>query len=136
VEAKGEKMLRKHNKELVPFAKELRKNMTKEEKHLWYDFLCNYPVRFTRQKVLGRYIADFYCAEAKVVIELDGSGHYTAEGKEYDAERTAFLEKYDLVVVRILNADINKNFRGVCLHIDKIVKQRLHIGDNSRITSL
>jgi very-short-patch-repair endonuclease len=86
--------------------------------------------------VLGRYIADFYCAEAKVVIELDGSGHYTAEGKEYDAERTAFLKKYDLVVVRILNADINKNFRGVCLHIDKIVKQRLHIGDNSRVTSL
>ena len=61
----------KHNKQLVPLAKQLRKEMTKEERHLWYDFLRSYPVRFSRQKVLGKYIADFYCAEAKLVIELD-----------------------------------------------------------------
>ena len=68
-------MQSKHNEQLVPFAKQLRKEMTKEERHLWYDFLRTYPVRFTRQKVLGRYIADFYSAEAKLVIELDGSQH-------------------------------------------------------------
>ena len=73
-------MQRKHNKDIVPTAKMLRKNMTKEEKHLWYDFLRIYPVRFSRQKVLGKYIADFYCAGAKLVIELDGSGRYTEEG--------------------------------------------------------
>ena len=80
----------KHNPKLTNVARMLRKNMTKEEKHLWYDFLRTYPVRFSRQKVLGKYIADFYCAEAKLVIELDGSGHYTEEGKQYDEERTAF----------------------------------------------
>ena len=69
-------MISKHNKNLVLNARELMKNMTKEEKHLWYDFLRTYPVRFLKQKVLGRYIADFYCAKAKLVIELDGSGHF------------------------------------------------------------
>ena len=118
-------MQRKHNTEIIPVAKILRKNMTKEEKHLWYDFLRTYPVRFLRQKVLGRYIVDFYCAEAKLVIELDGAGHYTAEGKQYDKVRTAFLEEYDLKVVRILNSEIHKNFRGVCEYIDLMVKQSL-----------
>ena len=99
--------------------------MTREEKHLWYDFLRTYPVHFSRQKVLGKYIADFYCAKAKLVIELDGSGHYTKEGKQYDKERTAFLEQYELTVVRIINSEVNNNFRGVCEHIDKIVKQSL-----------
>ena len=118
-------MQRKHNKDIVPTAKMLRKNMTKEEKHLWYDFLCNYPVRFSRQKVLGRYIADFYCAEAKLVIELDGSGHYTVAGKKYDAERTAFLEEYGLAVIRIPNTEIYSNFRGVCEYIHHLVEQSL-----------
>ena len=116
---------RKHNKGIVPAAKMLRKNMTKEEKHLWYDFLRTYPVRFSRQKVLGAYIADFYCAEAKLVIELDGSGHYTEEGAQHDEERTAFLEGYGLTVVRIPNTEIHQNFRGVCAHIDDLVKQSL-----------
>ena len=96
-------MQRKHNKEIVSTAKMLRKNMTKEEKHLWYDFLRTYPVRFLRQKVIGKYIVDFYCAKAKLVVELDGSGHFTEEGKQYDAERTAFLEEYGLTVLRISN---------------------------------
>ena len=94
-------MQRKHNKDIVPTAKMLRKNMTKEEKHLWYDFLRTYPIRFSRQK-------------AKLVIELDGSGHYTEEGKQHDEERTAFLEEYGLTVIRIPNTEIHKNFRGVC----------------------
>ena len=119
-------MERKHNKDIVPTAKMLRKNMTKEEKHLWYDFLRTYPVRFSRQKVLGRYIADFYCAKAKLIIELDGcSGHYTDEKRQYDEERTAFLEKYGLTVIRIPNTEIHKNFRGVCEYIDSLVQQSL-----------
>ena len=118
-------MQRKHNKEIVPTAKILRKNMTKEERHLWYDFLRTYPVRFSRQKVLGKYIADFYCAQAKLVIELDGSGHYSDEGKQHDEKRTAFLEEYSLKVIRIPNTEINKNFKGVCEYIHNLVEQSL-----------
>ena len=116
---------RKHNKNLVPFAKKLRKNMTKEEKHLWYDFLGKYPIKFTRQMVLGEYIADFYSAQAHLVIELDGSQHYTPEAKEYDLMRTEFLEQYGLHVIRINNMEIVKNFDGVCKYIDKIVKRAI-----------
>ena len=111
----------KHNPKLVPFAKELRKNMTKEERHLWYDFLRSYPVKFTRQKVLGRYIADFYCAKAKLVIELDGSQHFEPAEVEKDAERTRFLESYGLTVLRIPNNEVMRNFRGVCEYIDQHV---------------
>ena len=118
-------MQRKHNKEIVSTARMLRKNMTKEEKHLWYDFLRTYPVRFLRQKVLGKYIVDFYCAEAKLVVELDGSGHCTESGKQYDEERTAFLEEYGLTVIRIPNSEINNNFRGICDYIDHTVEQSL-----------
>ena len=118
-------MQRKHNKDIVPLARTLRKEMTKEENHLWYDFLRTYPVRFLRQKVIGRYIADFYCAKAKLVVELDGSGHYTEDAQLYDAERTAFLEEYGLTVVRIPNPEIHKNFRGVCEYIDRLVKDAL-----------
>ena len=115
----------KHNKELVPFARQLRKEMTKEERHLWYDFLRNYPVRFSRQKILGKFIADFYCAKAKLVVELDGSQHYDDNNVLKDAERTAFLEGYGLKVIRIPNNEINKNFQGVCEYIDACVKKRL-----------
>ncbi|MBO5280707.1 MAG: endonuclease domain-containing protein [Clostridia bacterium] len=118
-------MERKHNKELLPNARELRKNMTKEEKHLWYDFLRSYPVRFMRQRVIGRYIVDFYCAEAKLIIELDGSEHYTVEAKEYDKKRTEFLEEYGLKVIRFPNTEIHSNFEGVCKCINSIVQQSL-----------
>ncbi len=123
-------MQNKHNKTIVPTAKMLRKNMTREEKHLWYDFLRTYAVRFSRQKVLGKYIADFYCAEAKLVIELDGSQHFTEDGKQYDAERTRFLEGYGLKVVRIPNGEVGRNFRGVCEYIDGLVRQSLSRHDN------
>ena len=116
---------RKHNKDIVPTARMLRKNMTKEERHLWYDFLRKYPIRFLRQKVLGKYIVDFYCAKARLVIELDGSAHYTDEGKEYDKQRTEFLYEYGLKVIRIPNTQINNNFEGVCEYIDGIVEQSL-----------
>ena len=84
----------KHNKQLVPLARQLRKEMTKEERHLWYDFLRTYPIRFSRQKVLGKYIVDLYSAQARLVVELDGSQHYEEANKEKDAQRTAFLENY------------------------------------------
>ena len=118
-------MQRKYNKNIVSIAKTLRKNMTKEENHLWYDFLRTYPVRFSRQKVLGKYIADFYCAKANLVVELDGSGHFTDKGEQYDIKRTAFLEEYGLTVIRILNTDIHKNFQAVCEYIDNFVKTAL-----------
>ncbi|MBQ8670706.1 MAG: endonuclease domain-containing protein [Oscillospiraceae bacterium] len=115
----------KHNKRLVPLAKNLRNKMTKEEKRLWYDFLKPHRVRFSRQKVLGKYIADFYSAEAKLVIELDGSQHYEVENAEKDTERTNFLEGYGLTVIRIPNNEISRNFEGVCEYIDSVVKQSL-----------
>ena len=115
----------KHNKQLVPFARKLRKEMTKEERHLWYDYLREYPVRFLRQKVLGNYIADFYCAQAKLVIELDGSQHYTDENLLRDEQRTAFLKTLGVKVVRILNTDVNQNFEGVCNYIDAAVQHAL-----------
>ena len=118
-------MQSKHNKKLVSLAKQLRKEMTKEERHLWYDFLRTYPVRFSRQKILGKYIADFYSAEAKLVIELDGSQHYENINAEKDSERTAFLEGYGLTVIRIPNNEINQNFCGVCEYIDAAVRQSL-----------
>jgi len=118
-------MQAKHNKQLVSLAKQLRKEMTREERHLWYDFLRAYPVRFLRQKVLGKYIVDFYCAKAGLVIELDGSQHFEEERRKNDAERTAFLQGYGLTVVRIPNNEVNYNFNGVCEYIDALVKQSL-----------
>lgn len=118
-------MDRKHNAYITTTARMLRKNMTKEEKHLWYDFLRFYPVKFYRQKVLGRYIVDFYCAKAKLIIELDGSQHYIDTGVYYDSIRTGFLEEYGLTVIRIQNFSVNRYFDGVCKYIDKEVKKRL-----------
>ena len=118
-------MQSKHNKQLVPLAKQLRNGMTKEERHLWYDFLRSYPIRFSRQKVLGKYIVDFYSAEARLVIELDGSQHYENSNMEKDEERTAFLNEYGLTVVRIPNNEVFSNFSGVCEHIDNAVRQSL-----------
>ena len=115
----------KRNKALVPNAKNLRKNLTKEERRLWYDYLRTYPVKFLRQKIIGKYIVDFYCAEAKLIVELDGSQHYEEKGMEYDAERTAFLQQYGIRALRIPNNEVNKNLSGVCEHIDLAVKQSL-----------
>ena len=118
-------MDRKHNKYLTPLAKELRKNMTKEEKHLWYDFLHNHEARFTKQKVLGMYIADFYSAKANLVIELDGSQHNEEENAQYDEERTKYLEEFGVKVLRFKNNEITNNFINVCNYIDKIVNERM-----------
>ena len=113
------------NKLLTVHSQRLRKNMTKEERHLWFDFLKLLPVTVNRQKVIGSYIVDFYCAKAKLIVELDGSQHYEEKGMEYDAERTAFLEQYGIRVLRIPNNEVNKNLSGVCEYIDFAVKQSL-----------
>lgn len=114
-----------HNKTLVPNAKDLRKNMTKEERRLWYDYLRKQEVRFVRQKIIGKYIVDFYCAKAKLVIELDGSQHYEADKAAPDAARTKYLENCGLIVIRIPNNEVLSNFDGVCTYLDYVVQKSL-----------
>jgi len=115
----------KHNRNLTPAARELRKNMTPQEKQLWYQFLRRYPVRILKQKVIGNFIADFYCAKAKLVIELDGSQHYFDAGLAYDKERTDIINAYGIEVIRFSNADVDGNFEGVCQTIDITIKNKL-----------
>ena len=110
---------------LIPRAQELRKKATKQENHLWYDFLRDYPVRFQRQKTIDSFIADFYCHTARLIIELDGSQHYEEQGVERDKERTAILEQYGLKVIRFSNLDVDRNFSGVCTSIHLAVKEQL-----------
>ena len=98
--------------------------MTKRERHLWYDFLKTLPIMVHRQKVIGSYIVDFYIAKEKLVIELDGSQHYEAEGKQKDAARDAFLRSQGLTVLRYSNADVDRNFRSVCEDILNHLKDR------------
>ena len=105
------------DKRLLGFSRSLRKNMTKEERHLWYDFLKELPVMVHRQKVIGRYIVDFYIAAKKIVIELDGSQHYSEEGKESDSVRDSFLAAQGITVLRYSNADVNMRFDSVCQDI-------------------
>ena len=103
----------------------LRKNMTREERHLWYDFLKMYPVQFKRQVSMGSYIVDFYRDKAKLVLELDGSQHCEPEAMDYDRRRTAFLEEKRLYVLRLSNLDVMRNFRGVCEGVDAAVRDRI-----------
>ena len=114
-----------YNKKNITLAKILRKNATPQEKHLWYDFLSGYEVRCQRQKAIDNFIADFYCSKAKLVIEIDGSQHYTEEGTLKDEFRTDVLKGYDLNVIRFTNRQIDKRFRDVCEYIDSVVKASL-----------
>ena len=102
------------NKALLTNARNLRKGMTKEERKLWYTFLCKLPVRFRRQQIIGNYIVDFYCHSKALVIELDGSQHFEDKGKQADLERDAYLRGLGLRVLRYSNLDVNRNFRGIC----------------------
>ena len=99
--------------------------MTKQEKRLWYDYMAKHTVRWYKQRIIDNFIVDFYCSKAKLVVELDGSQHFTEQGEAYDKERTAILESYGIKVVRFSNYDVDSNFEGVCLEIDRIVKERL-----------
>ena len=102
------------NKALLTNARNLRKGMTKEERKLWYTFLCKLPVRFRRQQIIGNYIVDFYCHSRGLVIELDGSQHFEDKGKQADLERDTYLRGLGLTVLRYSNLDVDRNFRGVC----------------------
>ncbi len=105
------------NENLTGNAQKLRREMTKEERHVWYDFLKQLPETFNRQKVIGRYIVDFYCAEKRLVVELDGSQHYETNGIHEDIERDKYLQNKGLTVLRYSNLEVNKNFQGVCIDI-------------------
>ena len=111
------------NSKLTPNAQNLRKNMTRQESKLWYEFLRKLPCRFRRQKVIGEYIVDFYCAEKKLAIELDGSQHYEEENVIKDAERTNFLNGKGVTVLRYTNLDIDRNFSGVCEDIYRYITE-------------
>ncbi len=110
-------MNKTNNRKLTGLSKALRKNMTKEERRLWYDFLKVLPITVNRQKVIGNYIADFYCAEASIVIELDGSGHFEQEQILKDKEKEAFFNSLGIKVLRYTNLEVLKNFDGVCKDI-------------------
>ena len=103
-----------NNPKLTPIAQRLRKNMTKEETRLWYGFLRKLPFRVNRQKVIGKYIVDFYCASKKTAIELDGEQHFKGEGLQRDRERDAYLESKRITVLRYSNYELKTNFDGVC----------------------
>ena len=110
------KMNKTNNKKLTAISKILRKNMTPEEKHLWYDYLKLLPITINRQKVIGKYVVDFYCASAKIVIEVDGSQHFESEK---DIERDSYLNSLGIKVLRYWNKEINNNFKSICEDIEK-----------------
>ncbi len=113
------------NHKLLEVARELRRDMTPQERKLWYCFLREYPVKIYKQRIIHSFIVDFYCASAKLVIEVDGAQHYTAKGIQYDRARSQVLERYGLMVVRFSNAEIDREFYKVCKTIHYIVEKRL-----------
>ncbi len=118
-----------YNSKMLERSRSLRKEMTAEEKHLWFDFLRKYPIHVYRQRSIAEYfIADFYCPRAKIVIEVDGGQHFSEEGKAYDNMRTAVIEQYQIEVIRVTNADVMKNFAGVCRMIDRCIQERINQG--------
>lgn len=118
-------MPRYYQSKLIPRARELRINATPQERRLWYEYLRQYPVRFQRQKAIGTFIADFYCAQARLIVELDGGQHYTEESKAYDTNRTAYFQKMGIAVLRFPNNDIDQRFEAVCNMIDIAVGKRI-----------
>ncbi len=102
----------------------LRKEMTPQERKLWYRFLVNFPLAMHRQRPIDRFIVDFYCPKARLVIELDGSQHYTVDGQQYDQLRTEVLERYRLEVIRFSNLQVDQHFRSVCQEIEQTAYRR------------
>ena len=110
-----------YRQDLKPFAQKLRREMTKQERHLWYDYLKHSHAQFRRQKQFGRFIVDFYCAEAKLIIEVDGSQHFGEQGLAYDEERSNYLRSLGLTILRFTNGEIDHHFKDVCLIIEKAI---------------
>ena len=105
-------------------ARRLRREMTPHERKLWYLFLQKYPVKIYKQRIIGKFIVDFYCASAQLVIEVDGSQHYETQVMNYDSERSAYLAGLGLVVLRFSNRDIDRDFQGVCAQIDLTIQNK------------
>ena len=112
------------NHKLLDRAKELRRELTPQERHQWYDFLQHYPVKVYKQRIIDSFIADFYCASARLVIEIDGSQHFTPDGLRRDAARTEIIERYNLLVVRYTNHEVDTQFDAVCNHIMYLIETR------------
>ena len=113
------------NNDMLDVARRLRREMTPQEQRLWYVFLRKYPVKFYKQRIIESFIVDFYCADARLVFELDGSQHYTEQGKEYDEQRTAILEQYGVQVLRFTNLDVDRHLDAVCAQIDSTIERRV-----------
>lgn len=114
-----------NDKHLRPLAKTMRRQMTKEERHLWFDFLQKYPVRIMRQKIIDGYIVDFYCSKAKIAIEVDGSQHYEVKQEEYDNIRSEKIARLGIKVIRVTNLDIWRNFSAVKDFIHQEIQDRI-----------
>ena len=119
------------NGEMLPRARELRHNMTQQEQKLWYRFLRKYPVKIYKQRIVESFVVDFYCSKALLVIEVDGSQHYTEQGEAYDLERSAVLERYGLLVLRFSNLEVEQEFDGVCTLIDKTIQSRMNLNPDA-----
>ena len=119
------------NGEMLPRARELRRSMTLQEQKLWYRFLRKYPVKIYKQRIVESFIVDFYCSKALLVIEVDGSQHYTEQGEAYDLERSAVLERYGLLVLRFSNLEVEQEFDGVCTLIDKTIQSRMNLNPDA-----
>jgi very-short-patch-repair endonuclease len=110
-----------YRSDLKSKSRTLRRDPTPAERKLWFEFLRDHPVKFTRQKPLGRYIADFYCAKEQFVIELDGDSHYTEDGARHDRLRTASLQRKGIRMLRFTNAEVMEQFEGVCGRIEEML---------------
>ena len=117
--------------EMLKRARDLRKNATRQERKLWYEFLSKHPVRFRRQQPVGPYIVDFFCPSARLVIELDGGGHWEPEQYEYDRRRDSYLVQQKMVVLRFTNLDVDQNFSGVCAEIERVISPSVRCADSS-----
>ena len=113
------------NNDMLDVARKLRRDLTPQERKLWYNFLRGYPVKVYKQRIIESFIVDFYCAEARLVIELDGSQHYTEQGKEYDEERSQILLAYGLKILRFPNNLVDRHFDAVCEQIHNTIQERL-----------
>ena len=115
----------KKDQKLVRFSQNLRNNMTREERHLWYDFLKTLPITVNRQRVIGSYIVDFYVSAAKIVIELDGSQHFEDYAQTQDRQRDSFLKSLGITILRYSNYDINNRFDSVCQDILNAIHSKI-----------
>ena len=120
----------KHNKDLTTLSQKLRKNLTREEKQLWYQFLKEYPVQFKRQVTCGDYILDFYCPKVKLAIELDGTYHFTPQVSENDKIRNEYLNSLGITVLRFSNREIRQDFHVVCKQIDYVVNKAVALAND------